>query len=167
MLTRRTLLQASLSSAGLTLLPCSGALGLSNRLSTDLKGSDLIYLTPILSNGQESNCQAEIWYIWDGSDIYVCTDSGSWRVQAVANGLQEARIWVGDLGNWKRSNGKYKTLPAMDAHCSIVTDTAVHAMALEKFGNKYPFGWIKYGPIFRDGLASGARTLLKYHPVSA
>ena len=166
MLTRRTLMQAALAGTGLSLLPFLKAEVLPGKLQSLLQESDLIYLTPIQTNGKESSCQAEIWYVWDGSDIYVCTDTTAWRVRAVARGLDRTRIWVGDLGNWKRSNGKYKTLPKIETMSSIVTDETIHAKALEMFGEKYPVGWIRYGTVFREGLASGSRTLLKYHPTS-
>ena len=167
MLKRRSFMQATLAGAGLSFLPRSGAAELPGVLKGELEESDLIYLTPIQSNGKESSCQSEIWYVWDGADIFVCTDTTAWRARAVAKGLDRTRIWVGDLGNWKRTDGKYKALPSMEAASSIVTDKSLHAEALELFGNKYPFGWIRYGSIFKEGLESGSRTLLKYRPVSA
>ncbi len=166
MLYRRTLLQAVIAGVGLAGFPYLSAAGLPRNLKEELDDSDLIYLTSIQSNGRESRCQSEIWYVWDGSDIYVCTDTNAWRVKAVAKGLNRSRIWVGDLGNWQRTDGEYKNLPRIEALASIVTDESVHSMALDRFGSKYPFGWIKYGSIFRDGLASGSRTLLKYQPVA-
>ncbi len=164
MLKRRTLMQAAIAATGLSLVPSLRAARLPDQLQTSLQESDLIYLTPIQSNGKESSCQAEIWYVWDGSDIYVCTDTRAWRVKAVAKGLDRTRIWVGDLGNWKRTNGKYKSLPKIETMSSIITDETVHAKAMEMFGKKYPIGWIRYGSEFTEGLASGSRTLLKYHP---
>lgn len=166
MLKRRRLMQAAVAGAGLSLLPFVKAAAVPEKLQSQLQKSDLIYLTPIQSNGMESSCQAEIWYVWDGSDIYVCTDTRAWRVRAVAKGLDQTRIWVGDIGNWKRANGKYKSLPKIETMSSIVSDTSVHANALEMFGKKYPIGWIRYGSEFTEGLADGSRTLLKYHPIS-
>jgi len=166
MLKRRTLIQVAVAGAGLSLLPFSHAADTASQLPGELEQSDLIYLTPIQSNGKESRCQAEIWYVWDGADIYVCTDTTAWRVRAVAKGLVQTRIWVGDLGNWGSIDGKYKTLPKIETTSSIVTDEAVHAMAMKMFGKKYPVGWIRWGQTFTRGLASGSRTLLKYHPMS-
>lgn len=169
MLKRRTLIEAAATGIGLSLLPLAQAADPAGKLPGDLKSelgrSDLIYLTPIQSNGRESRCQAEIWYVFDGTDIYVCTDTTAWRVRAVAKGLDQTRIWVGDLGNWKSANGKYKSLPKIETTSSIVTDEAVHAMAMELFGKKYPVGWIRWGTTFTKGLASGSRTLLKYRPM--
>jgi hypothetical protein len=170
MLKRRSLVKVAAVGAGLSLLPfsrpASSAAQLPKDLQRELQQSDLIYLTPIQSNGLESSCQAEIWYVWDGSDIYVCTDTTAWRVRAVAKGLDRTRIWVGDLGNWKRTNGKYKALPKLETTSTIIKDESVHARTLKMFGKKYPIGWIRYKSAFTEGLASGSRTLLKYHPAS-
>ena len=161
MLKRRTFMQAAIAGAGLSLLPKSHA----DTVGKALQDSDLIYLTPIQSNGKESSCQSEIWFVLEGRDIFVCTGTTSWRAKAPGLGLSQTRIWVGDMGNWKRTNGKYKTLPQMEANTSIITDTAVHKRALDMFGEKYPFGWIRYESEFTEGLADGTRTLLRYQPM--
>ena len=80
-------------------------------------------------------------------------------------GLDRTRIWVGDLGNWKNTDGRYKTLPSIDAATSVVADEKIHAQALDMFGDKYPLGWIRWGSTFRKGLASGSRTLIRYRPL--
>ena len=167
MLKRRTLIQAAITGAGLSLLPFSLLQkSYAEEIGKTLQDSDLIYLTPIQSNGNESSCQSEIWYVWDGSDIFVCTKSTSWRATAPGVGLNHTRIWVGDMGNWTGTDGKYKTLPKIEAKTSIVTDTAVHKRALAMFGKKYPFAWIRYKSEFTNGLADGSRTLLRYQPIS-
>ncbi len=48
---------------------------LADPITTGLSTSDLVYLSPIKSNGKESACQAEIWFVYDGADVYVCTGS--------------------------------------------------------------------------------------------
>ena len=129
-----------------------------------LSSSDLVYLTPIQTNGQESRCQAEIWFVYDGAGIYVCTGSESWRAQAPSLGLTSTRIWVGDLGRWQGTKGKYKLLPSLMAQASIEPDQKEHERVLALFGDKYPLSWLVYGPRFRKGLANGSRTLIKYRP---
>ena len=161
MLKRRTLIQGTLAGIGASMLPAAQA----NELHQQLQESDLIYLTPIQSNGRESRCQSEIWYVWDGTDIFVCTETTTWRARAAASGLDHTRIWVGDLGNWKNTDGAYKALPSIDAATSVVSDETVHAKALDMFGDKYPLGWIRWGSTFRKGLASGSRTLIQYRPL--
>ncbi len=126
--------------------------------------SELIYLSPLKSNGDLSSCQAEVWYVQDGSNMYVVTASSAWRARAIAQGLSRTQVWVGDVGPWQRSGGSYKNLPAMQANGSRVEDAAEHARLLEKFGAKYASGWDSWGPRFRNGLADGSRVMLRYQP---
>ncbi len=161
MLKRRDFVHFGITLAGLAAASASRA----RDIRSELEHSDLIYLTALKSNGQESRCQAEIWYVWDGKDIFACTNTSAWRTQAIVRGLQRSRIWVGDVGNWKRSNGSYKSLPMMEATGSIIHDKAQHARALEYFGDKYPLSWIIYKSRFTKGLEDGSRSLLRYRPV--
>jgi hypothetical protein len=131
-----------------------------------MKDSALIYLTPIKSDAQESKCQAEVWFAHDGVDMYVCTGVNTWRAKAAANGLNRARIWVGDLGEWKGTQGKYKTLPQLDAEATVVIDKSVEEKALQLLGDKYSLEWIVWGPRFRKGLSDGSRVMLRYRPLS-
>ena len=125
----------------------------------------LIYLSPLKSNGALSRCQAEVWYVQDGSDMYVVTANNAWRARAVGKGLTKTQVWVGDVGQWQSSGGKYKELPAMQANASQVDDPAEHARLLTKFGAKYSSEWSSWGPRFKRGLADGSRVLLRYQPV--
>ena len=162
MIKRRTFVQGAMVSAGLSLLPASHAAD----MRTSLQKSDLVYITALKSDGKESSCQSEIWYVWDGADIYVCTATTAWRTRAAKKGLDRSRIWVGDVGKWQSSGGKYKDLPALEAATSVISDTNTHQMALERFGSKYTMAWITYGPIFRKGLADGSRSLIRYRPLT-
>lgn len=136
----------------------------SQNLQSAMQDSDLIYLTPIKSNGEESSCQSEIWFVADGTDMYVCTATSSWRAQAPREGLDKARVWVGDVGVWTRSDGAYKDLPSVMTEVTVIDDKAIQEKALDLFGDKYPLQWIVYGPRFRNGLEEGTRTLLRYRP---
>ena len=131
-----------------------------------MRDSSLIYLTPIKSDGQESKCQAEVWFAHDGVDMYVCTGVKTWRARAASKGLNRARVWVGELGEWKGTNGKYKTLPQLDAEATVVIDKSAEEKALELLGDKYSLEWIVWGPRFRKGLADGSRVMLRYRPLS-
>ncbi len=162
MINRRTFMQATAAGAGLSLLPFSYG----EDLRSKLQASDLVYITTIKSNGKESSCQAEIWYVWDGADIYVITASTSWRATSPSLGLDRSRIWVGDVGNWKQSNGQYKKLPTVEAVASVLPEESAHEKALELFGDKYSMEWVVWGPRFRDGLADGSRSLLRYRPLT-
>ncbi|MBD3649012.1 MAG: hypothetical protein HUJ31_16525 [Pseudomonadales bacterium] len=136
----------------------------SDTLPEGVHSSDLIYLTPIKSNGEESSCQSEIWFVTDGTDLFVCTGTESWRAQAPRKGLTRTRIWVGDLGNWRGTDGKYKRLPQLEATAGIVDDKAQQDEILDLFGDKYPVSWVVYGPRFRSGLEDGSRTMIRYRP---
>ena len=164
MISRRTLLKTSTAAAALPLLPAIGRAEPGWRAAAET--SPLIYLTPIQSNGAESRCQAEIWFASLGGAMYVVTATDAWRAEAVRQGLTKARIWVGDVGTWRRAGGSYKALPMVGAAASIETDAAVQGQVLEVMGGKYSAGWDTWGPRFRNGLADGSRVMLKYQPTA-
>ncbi len=127
-----------------------------------VESSDLIYITPIRSDGSESRCQAEVWFQAHDGALYVVTAAEAWRARAVSRGLDKARVWVGDVGVWTDSDGAYRKLPSMDMRASLVTDAQAQSAVLEKMGSKYTMGWLVWGPRFRDGLADGSRVMLRY-----
>ena len=159
---RRHFLKTATAMGGMSLVNPS----LADPITTGLTASDLVYLSPIKSNGKESACQAEIWFAYDGVHIYVCTDTDSWRATAPKLGLEMTRIWVGDLGQWQDANGEYKNLPSLMAKASIESSDQEQARVLELFGDKYRLSWLVWGRRFRKGLANGSRTMLKYKPVA-
>ena len=160
MINRRSLLIGSVGSAALAALPFRVIASHHKSITSALGASSLVYLTPIKSDGKLSSCQAEVWYVMLGRDMYVCTATSSWRAQAPRRGLSKAKIWVGDLGNWR--NADYKSLPEADATASIEADNDTLELVLGQFGLKYPAEWGTYGPRFRGGLADGSRTMLRY-----
>ena len=164
MITRRTLLKLSVSAPLLGVMP--KLVFAEGDIKSAMRSSALIYLTPIQSNGDESKCQAEVWFVQDGIDLFVCTSSTSWRAQAPARGLNRARIWVGDLGAWGKTKGRYKQLPQLEAEATVVSDDAITQRALNLFGDKYPIQWIVYQSRFRNGLADGSRSMLRYRPLN-
>ncbi|MEQ8857515.1 MAG: hypothetical protein RIC56_02600 [Pseudomonadales bacterium] len=127
--------------------------------------SDLVYVTPLRADGDESRCQAEVWFVADAGDAVVVTASDAWRARAVRSGLDRARLWVGDEGVWTESDGAYLALPSTLAEASVVTDPAEHARLLEVFGAKYRLSWLMWGPRFRNGLADGSRVMIRYRPL--
>lgn len=157
MVTRRTLLQSIGAGGLLSLLPF--------RISADdarqaLTRANLIYVTPVQSSGALSSCQSEVWYVMQGADIYVCTGTSSWRAQAPRRGLQRTKIWVGDLGYWKRAD--YESLPSVMADAGIESDAERIEAALQAFGRKYSAEWGKWERRFRGELADGSRAMLRY-----
>ena len=130
-----------------------------------LATSRLVYLTPIKSNGEESRCQAEIWFAHHEGDAFVVTPPDAWRAEAVAAGLDRARLWIGDFGVWTESDGAYRQAPEIMATASLETDAEVHAQVLAAMGAKYADdGWERWGPRFKSGLADGARVMIRYRP---
>ncbi len=128
--------------------------------------SPLVYVTPLRSDGSESRCHAEVWFVAEGDDILVVTNPERWRAAAIQKGLDRARVWIGDHGVWKKSEGRFKRAPSLVVRGRIETDADAHGRALEKFGAKYADGWSKWGPRFRKGLADGSRVLIRYSPLS-
>ncbi len=167
MLSRRNLILAGCSVLVTGLSTRASLAAKRPTLQESISASDLIYITPIRSDGRESRCQAEIWFVPDGPDMYVVTAYDAWRAEAVKKGLTQARIWVGDVGNWGRSKGKYKSLPQIEATASGITATETQEKILKGYGKKYPASWLVYESRFRNGLADGSRVMLRYRPTDA
>ena len=129
-----------------------------------LEKSPLIYLSPLRSDGTESTCHGEVWYVQDGAELLVVTAADRWKALAVRRGLDRARIWVGDFGRWKKSDGRYQTGPSFLARARFDEDDSVIEAAFAAFGGKYPDEWDKWEPRFRKGLADGSRVLIRYRP---
>ena len=159
MITRRTLLVTG--AAAVALAPYTRA---GDTLKAAMAESPLIYLSPLKSDGGESRCQAEIWFALHAGAMYVVTPDDAWRTEAIRRGLERARIWIGDVGNWRRANERYRNLPVIETSASIETDVAVREQVLAVMGEKYADEWETWGPRFRNGLADGSRTMLKYEP---
>jgi hypothetical protein len=172
MLTRRTILGTAAGVTVFGLLPGVGRAaapsalaGRADEVSAALAATDVVYLTPLRADGAESRCQAEVWFVADGTDVYVVTAVEAWRARAVRSGLEGARIWIGDLGVWTGTDGRYRSLPQVDAAAAFVTADADQQRVLELFGSKYPVSWVLWGPRFRNGLADGSRVMLRYRPM--
>ncbi len=146
----------------------AGKFRASETARTAIAESPLVYIAPLRGDGSESSCHAEVWFVPDGEDLLVVTTLERWRARAVKRGLDRARLWVGDFGPWKKSQGKFKTAPTFLARAEFVSNAdAAIERALAGFGSKYPDGWENFGPRFRSGLADGSRVLIRYRPVAA
>ena len=132
-----------------------------------LEKSPLIYLSPLRSDGSESQCHGEVWYVRDRADLLVVTAADGWKALAVGRGLDRARSWVGDFGVWKKSKGRFKTGPSFLAKARFDAAESVIDAALAAFGTKYPDEWDKWEPRFRKGLNDGSRVLIRYRPTGA
>jgi hypothetical protein len=163
--TRRAFLEAGLiASAGLGLPLRAFAWEQPEALAQAISESPLVYVSPLRSNGDESRCHAEVWFVADEGSLWVVTDSKRWRAAAIGLGLRTARLWVGDFGLWKKSKGRYRQAPGCVALARIDSDPAAHDNALQLFGKKYASAWESWGPRFKNGLASGERVLIRYAP---
>ena len=168
---RNFLTSAALLTAGLVLprrslseesKPRANAQASTSAALTAAKDSTLIYVSPLRSNGSESSCHAEVWFVADQRDLLVVTDAKRWRAASIEQGLDRARIWVGDFGVWK--DASFRKAPSYEARASLDTARTAHATALAAFGKKYTAEWGKWGPRFEEGLASGDRVLIRYAP---
>ena len=159
MITRRTLLATGAAAVVWAPLARGG-----DTLRAAMAESPLIYLTPLQTGGAESSCQAEIWFALHEGAMYVVTKTDAWRTEAIRRGLNRTRIWVGDVGNWRRANGQYKNLPVVEATASVEMDAAHREGVLASMGDKYADEWPTWGPRFRNSLADGSRVMLKYQP---
>ena len=130
---------------------------------TGLETSKLIYVTPLKSNGDESRCKAEIWFVYHDAACFVVTPPDTWRAQATAQGLTKARLWVGEFGIWTDSDDAFRQAPELMATASLETDDGVQAHVLDAMGAKYADdGWRRWGGEFRDGLVDGSRVMIRY-----
>ncbi len=129
--------------------------------------SPLIYVSPLRSDGSESRCHGEVWFVAAGEDLLVVTASDRWRARAIEAGLARARVWVGDHGVWTTSEGAFRQSPSVDVEGSFEQDAARQTKVLEAFGTKYAAQWESWGPRFRKGLADGSRVLIRYRTAPA
>jgi len=126
--------------------------------------SSLVYLSPLSAQGRLSSCQAEVWFQATESGLYVVTAKDAWRAEAIDKGYDRVRLWVGDVGLWKRSAGKYLELPQLTFTAQRENDPVMHAQVLERMGRKYAAEWGTWGPRFQKGLTNGERVMLHYSP---
>jgi hypothetical protein len=159
MLRRRFVQAAALIAAAPAL---KARAGLPDAALVELRKSPLVYLSPLRSNGAESRCHSEIWFQEHEGAVYLVTSADAWRARAVQSGLTQARIWVGDFGEWKPGNDTFRAAPTFDATGSAVTDAATQDAVLERMGEKYRASWLVWGPRFRNGLKERTRVMLKY-----
>jgi hypothetical protein len=167
-MSRRGFLAAAFAAGTSTLVPrlAWAAHHEEDPLATAIEKSTLVYISPLQANGNESTCHGEVWFVADAGDLLVVTNPERWRAAAIGKGLDRARIWVGDHGVWTSSNEAFKKSPSAVAKASLDRDPKVHARALAEFGGKYSDSWAKWGPRFREGLASGERVLIRYSPAT-
>ena len=172
-LSRRRFLEGAAALSASLLLPARSALSadgkfqISGEARQAMAKSPVVYLSPLQTSGKESKCHAEIWFAHHDDVVYVVTPATAWRSRAIRQGLDQARIWVGDHGVW-RSSSKFKSAPSYLAKASVVPkgDAAIER-GLATMGAKYAGDWGKWGPRFRMGLKDGSRVMLRYQPAGS
>jgi hypothetical protein len=142
------------------------AVAAGSKAGAGLDTSPLIYLSPLVSDGRESRCQAEIWFVHHNGEIFVVTWTEKWRAEAMRRGFHRAKIWVGDFGPWKQANEAYRSAPSHEIEGRFETDAAVHSTLLAEFASKYETQWGAWDRQVRDGLVNGAWVMLRYQIVS-
>ena len=120
MISRRTLLTL----AGAALAACAApfraaAAALADEATKALGKSQTIYITPLKKGGAESSCHSEVWFVYENGAIYVVTSSKAWRARAVGLGLNQARMWVGEFGVWKRATEAFRKAPQLSATAAL------------------------------------------------
>jgi hypothetical protein len=135
---------------------------------TLLEESPYVYISPLLSNGKESSCHAELWFGWIDDSVIVTVAKERWKATALTRGLEDARIWVGDHGRWKTMvgghNEAFRTAPNFKAKAERVDDPEMIERLLVVYAKKYPNEINTWREKMRSGTADGSRILIRYRP---
>jgi hypothetical protein len=134
-----------------------------------LEESPYVYISPLLRNGEESSCHAELWYGWIDDSVIVTVAKERWKATALTRGLEGARIWVGNHGRWKTMlggrNEDFRTAPNFIAKAERVDDPEMIERLLVVYAKKYPNEIDTWREKMRSGSADGSRVLLRYRPI--
>ena len=144
--------------------------GLPQKTRDLLDSSPYVYISPLKSNGQESRCHGEVWYAWLDGSVVVTVAADRWKARALQNGLDGARIWVGDHGRWKgvlSNNEDFRKAPSFDARAEKVTSEQVLDQLLASYETKYPKEIGRWRDRMRSGYHDGSRILIRYVPRTA
>jgi hypothetical protein len=171
-LTRRHFLSATAALSGTLLLPAQrlwahgDEFHLPEATQKEIHNTQLIYVSPLRSDGANSECRAEIWFVPAGDDLLICTPTDAWRSRSVRQGLGKARIWVGDYGRGKRSLKKLEKAPSFLTKAKVLSrEDAAIVKCLDDMQKKYATtGWKSYGEAFRKGTKDGSRVVVRYTP---
>lgn len=136
-----------------------------------LDASGFVYVSPLRRDGSESTCHGEVWYGWLDGTVVINTRRGTWKAKALEQGLDRARIWVGDHGRWKRPlpggspNEAFRAAPSFEAKARFETDRAVNERLMALFEKKYPAEFGRWREDMTTGFFSGHRKLIRYEPI--
>ncbi len=165
MLTRRELLVTSACALGTAALwPRSARAADDPAWLAAAKTAPLVYVSPLLANGNESRCHGEVWFFVDGGDVVLATAIKTWKARALELGRTRTRIWVGDFGPYSGAKDKLATAPNFVATASLDKDRAVFDRMLAAYAVKYADEWGKWKPRFESSYADGSRIVIRYTP---
>jgi len=125
---------------------------LSPELQKALESSKYVYVQSTRQDGELGKA-AEIWFMYHNGAVWVCSPTTTYRVKRIQAGKTGAKIAVG------KPDG-----PSFSAKGSLVKDAEVNKALFASFAKKYADGWASYEKQFKEGLADGSRTLVKYDP---
>jgi len=115
-----------------------------------LDSAKYVYIQSTRKDGKLSK-PAEIWFFQHKGAVWVCSPTTTHRAKRIKAGQTKAKIAIG------KPDG-----PAFNAKGAIVKDAEVNKAMFEAYAKKYADGWSSYEKQFKDGLANGSRTLIKY-----
>ena len=126
-------------------------------------------MSPLKKDGTESTCHGEVWFAWIDGAVLVNSRRGTWKVKALEQGLDRARIWVGDHGRWKPAligspNDAFRTAPNFEAHASFEADHNVNDQLIALYEKKYEGEFSRWKEDMQTGFYSGKRKLIRYIP---
>jgi hypothetical protein len=124
---------------------------LSPELQKALESSKYVYVQSTRQNGELSKA-AEIWFMVHNGAVWVVSPVTTHRVKRIQAGKTGAKVAIG------KPDG-----PSFTAKSSLVKDAEVNKALFEAFAKKYG-EWSSYEKQFKEGLANGSRTLVKYDP---
>jgi hypothetical protein len=125
---------------------------LSAEQQKSLESSKYVYIQSARKDGSLGKA-AEIWFFPHQGAVWVCSPVTTYRVKRIQAGQTKAKVAIG------KPDGL-----SFSAKGSLVKDPEVNKVMFETFAKKYADGWSSYEKNFRDGLADGSRTLIKYDP---
>jgi hypothetical protein len=124
------------------------------------ENNDLVYIAPLHKSGSLNYCQAALWYLTVGTDIYVCVGSKSQHAQTASDGSCKAELTFGDFTSAAHIHSQNSK--GIMAEATIVQSEVIKESVLERLSQKYRSVWHAYGRTLEQGLANGSKTLLKY-----
>lgn len=133
-----------------------------------LEKSPYAYVSPLRSDGSQSECHGEVWFAWLDGAVVTTSAATSWKARALARRLDRARIWLGNYGRWKHPGGNnegFRRGPNFEARASRVRDAALLERVLAVYEIKYPEEIGRWRERMREEVASGKRLILRYAPL--